>query len=83
MRIEATSVSSISDLKRSPAQVISEAEEGAVAILNHNKPVAYVVAAAMYEKMIDLIEDLQDATLVRAREGEPTTEYTIEQLRDL
>jgi len=83
MRIEATTVSSISDLKRSPAQVITEAEDGPVAILNHNKPVAYVIAAAAYEKMIDLIEDLQDAALVHAREGEPATEYTIEQLRDL
>tara|TARA_R110000868_G_scaffold244177_1_gene500332 strand:- start:2639 stop:2890 length:252 start_codon:yes stop_codon:yes gene_type:complete len=83
MRIEASIVSSISDLKRSPAHVISEAEEGAVAILNHNKPVAYVIAAAAYEKMIDLIEDLQDAAMVREREGEPATEYSIEQLRGL
>jgi antitoxin StbD len=83
MRIASKSVSSISELKRAPNQVISEAEEGPVAILNRNRPVAYRVTAAAYEKMIDLIEDLQDAALVRAREGESVTEYSIEQLRDL
>lgn len=81
MRIEASDVSSISELKRSPASIIADAAQGPVAIPSRNKPVAYLVTAAAYEKMIDLIEDLQDAAMVREREGAPATQYTMEQLR--
>ena len=50
---------SISELKKSPAQIIKNAnnENEAVAILNHNVPSAYLVPRELYEKMIDIIDD--------------------------
>lgn len=59
-RISASTVFSISELKKAPARVVAEAAEGAVAILSHNKPVAYVLDAQFYEAMIDRLEDLED-----------------------
>jgi len=76
-------VSSISELKRSPGRVIEEAADGAVAILNRNKPVAYVLDPASYERMLDLLEDYEDMKKVIEREGQPATYVTLEQLDEL
>ncbi len=48
---------SISELKKSPANLIKEAKNEAVAILSHNVVNAYLVPNALYEKMIDIIDD--------------------------
>lgn len=79
-RISAQAVSSISDLKKSPARVIAEAGEGAVAILSHNKPVAYLLDAAFYEAMIDRLEDLEDMKKVVERQDQPVTYVDLEDL---
>jgi antitoxin StbD len=48
---------SISDLKRNPAAVIEAARSQQVAILNRNKPVAYVIAPYVWEYLCDLVLD--------------------------
>jgi antitoxin StbD len=48
---------SISDLKRNPAAVIEAARSQQVAILNRNKPVAYVIAPHVWEYLCDLVLD--------------------------
>ncbi len=48
---------SITELKKSPTQLLKESGEEAIAILNHNVPSAYLVPSALYEKMIDIIDD--------------------------
>ena len=58
---------SISELKKSPSSLIEEAGGEAVAILNHNKPSAYLVPSALYEKMMDIIDDYDLAREVRER----------------
>ena len=55
--ILATQTASISELKKSPTQVIKEAKDEAVAILVHNVPSAYLVPSSLYEKMLDIIDD--------------------------
>lgn len=60
---------SISELKRNPSQLISDAEGEAVAILNHNKPTAYLVPAETYERMSELLEDMELAQIVQEREA--------------
>jgi len=83
-RIAASQVSSISELKRSPARVIEDAvEEGAVAILSHNKPVAYLVDTETYEAMLDRLEDYEDLKKVIARQGQPVTYVALDELDDL
>ncbi len=58
---------SISELKKSPSSLIEKAGEEAVAILNHNKPSAYLVPSALYEKMIEIIDDYYLAQEVKER----------------
>ena len=66
-QILANYTASISELKKSPSSVIEDAGGEAVAILNHNKPSAYLVPSALYEKMMDIIDDYNLAKEVRER----------------
>ncbi len=65
---------SISNLKANPAAVIAEAQLRQVAILNRNKPVAYMIAPHVWEYLCDLVEDqalLREAEEALAEGGEP------------
>jgi len=48
---------SISNLKANPAAVIAEAQSRQVAILNRNKPVAYLIAPHVWEYLCDMLAD--------------------------
>lgn len=69
---------SISDLKRNPSAVIAEARKRQMAILNRGKPVAYVVSPEVWEYLCDLLEDEQDAKLVRKRLQSPARRIRVE-----
>lgn len=56
---------SISELKKSPTELIKNAGNEAVEILNHNVTSAYLVPSALYENMMDIIEDYQLSTDVK------------------
>lgn len=58
---------SISELKKSPSQILKEAGNEAVAILNHNVPSAYLVPSELYEKMMDVMDDYYLSKLVEER----------------
>lgn len=61
---------SISELKRNPSSLLSQASGSPIAILNHNKPAAYLVPAETYEALMDMIEDYELAKLVEERRGD-------------
>ncbi|MBN8765503.1 MAG: type II toxin-antitoxin system prevent-host-death family antitoxin [Thiobacillus sp.] len=63
---------SISELKKNPTAVIDEADGFPVAVLNHNRPAAYLVPAAAFEAMMEKLDDIELAKLVKEREHEPT-----------
>jgi antitoxin StbD len=63
---------SISELKKNPTAVIEKAGGFPVAVLNHNKPAAYLVPAAAFEAMMEKLDDIELAKLVRERENEPS-----------
>jgi antitoxin StbD len=63
---------SISELKKNPTAVIDGAEGFPVAVLNHNKPAAYLVPAAAFEAMMEKLDDIDLARLVKERAHEPT-----------
>lgn len=75
--IHATQSVGISELKLNPTAVIEGADGGAVAILNRNKPVAYLLPADQYEALLDPLEDYELADIVRARQNEPLIEVDI------
>ncbi len=62
---------SVTELKRSYASILAEAVEEPVVVLNHNRPEAYLVPAATYERLLAHLEDLQDAQTVRERQAGP------------
>lgn len=71
---------SISDLKKNPSAVIAAAGGSPVAILNRNTPAAYLVPAAAWEAMLDRLDDIELARIVREREGEVGVEVAIDDL---
>ncbi|MFK3775053.1 type II toxin-antitoxin system Phd/YefM family antitoxin [Pseudomonas sp. NPDC089406] len=71
---------SITDLKKDPMGTMRKAHGETVVILNRNEPAFYAVPPERYEAMMDLIDDLQLAELVRQRLGEPTVKVDIDEL---
>jgi antitoxin StbD len=71
---------SITELKRNPSAVIAEAGDEAVAVLTHNKPSAYLVPAATYRRLLERLEDLELAELVRARAKERKVRIKLDDL---
>jgi antitoxin StbD len=61
---------SISELKKNPSALIEESEGEPIAILNHNRPTAYLVPAATYEAIMERLEDYQLGLLVNKRQNE-------------
>jgi antitoxin StbD len=57
----------ITELKKNPSAVIREAGSDVVVVLHHNKPSAYLVPAATYEALMDVLDDLQLAVIVKKR----------------
>ena len=52
----ATRSVSITELKRSPSAIIEQAGNEAVAVLNHNRPAAYLLPAATYEAILNRLD---------------------------
>ncbi len=61
---------SISELKKNPTALLNEADGSAIAILNHNKPAAYLVPAETYEWLMDVVDDYELARVVEARRAD-------------
>ena len=71
---------SVTELKRNFADIIKQADECPVAILNHNRPEAYLLPAAYYERLMAYLEDLEDANLVQERANGPFVEVSLDEL---
>ncbi len=61
---------SISELKKNPSALIEQSEGEPIAILNHNKPTAYLIPAETYELLLERIEDYQLGLFIRERQNE-------------
>ena len=61
---------SISELKKNPSALIDQSEGEPIAILNHNKPTAYLVPAETYEELMKRLEDYQLGFIVKERQNE-------------
>ena len=71
---------SVSELKKNPSAVMSGAQGGAVAVLNHNRVMAYRVPTDVYEAMMERLDDLDLAELVKARSQETPTPVSLDDL---
>lgn len=61
---------SISELKKNPSALLNEADGSTIAILNHNKPAAYLVPAETYEQLMDLLDDYELSKIIESRRNE-------------
>lgn len=61
---------SISELKKNPSRLIEQADGEAVAILNHNKPTAYLIPAQTYEWISSMLEDQELREIIQQRDEE-------------
>jgi antitoxin StbD len=73
---------SITELKKSPTQLLNEAGDEAIAILNHNIPSAYLVPSSLYEKMMDIIDDyyLLQTAKERLNDSEKSVRVELDEL---
>jgi antitoxin StbD len=55
--IMANYTASITELKKSPTQILENAGDEVVAILNHNVASAYLVPSKTYEKLMEMLDD--------------------------
>ena len=61
---------SITELKKNPQALINNAHGEAIAVLNRNKPTAYIVPVETYEKLMDVAEDLELGRIIEERKAE-------------
>ena len=78
--ILADNSTSISELKKNPMAVVDQADGFPVDVLNRNQPAFYCVPADAYEAMMDKLEDIELAALVKERESQPEIEVSIDDL---
>ena len=69
---------SISELKRNPSALIEQSDGEPIAILNHNKPTAYLIPAATYEELLDSMEDYQLGIIVKERQNEKISAIAVD-----
>lgn len=68
---------SISELKKNPSALLSQANGSSIAVLNHNKPAAYLIPAETYEAIMEMIEDYELGKLVEERRHERGEAVTV------
>jgi len=76
----ATATVSISDLKKNPSDIIKRSQGAPVAILNHNRPTAYLVPAAAFERMVEQLDDQYLIQLVKDRQLERSVKVSLDEL---
>lgn len=71
---------SVSELKKNPSAVMSGANGGAVAVLNHNRVMAYMVPTDVYEAMMERLDDMDLAEVMKARSNETAIPVSLDDL---
>jgi antitoxin StbD len=79
-RVEARVAVSVSDLKKSPSAVMEDAAGETVAVLNHNRVMAYMVPAGTYEAMMERLDDLALVDLIQSRADEVPVRVSLNDL---
>ena len=79
-RIEAEIAVSVSELKKNPSAIVDGARGGTVAILNHNRVMAYMVPADTYEAMMDALDDQALVEIARTRADERGAPVSLDDL---
>jgi antitoxin StbD len=73
-------VASISDLKANPMATVNSAGGQTVAILNRNQPAFYAVPAEAYERLMEVMDDIELAKIVRERSNQEAIKVSLDEL---
>jgi antitoxin StbD len=79
-QILADATVSVSELKKNPMAAVEGAEGFPLAVLNRNQPAFYCVPAAAYEALMDKLEDMELAEIVRQRQEDDVVKVSIDEL---
>ncbi|KTC32780.1 MAG: type II toxin-antitoxin system prevent-host-death family antitoxin [Pseudomonas sp.] len=71
---------SVSELKKNPSAVLNGAQGGPVAVLNHNRVMGYMVPAEVFEALMERLDDLELAEIIRARSQETPIPVSLDDL---
>jgi antitoxin StbD len=71
---------SISEFAKNGGAVLRDTQAGPVAVVDNNRIRAYLVSADLYEAMLDRLDDVYLATLIRARNQETGEPISLEDL---
>ena len=71
--ILANYTASITELKKSPTQLLEQSKNEAIAILNHNVVNAYLVPSQLFEHMMEIIDDYHLAKEAQERMAQNCT----------
>ena len=74
---------SISNLKKNPMAAIAAAEGLPLAILNRNKPAAYLVPAKAWEAIMEQLDDMELVRIAQERWDQPSIRVDIDDLANL
>lgn len=77
-KIYAPTAVSMTDLRR--AKIADIVSDSPVAVLNHNRPAAYLVSASYYEALLDQVENVELSKIVKERRGGKTVKVSLEDL---
>lgn len=78
--IYARTTVSMTDLRRNPSGILEVAGDMPIAVLNHNKPAAYLLSAKAYEALLDRLDDAELMKVVKKRQGGKTVKVNLEDL---
>ncbi len=79
-KIYAETTVSMTDLRRDPKSIMEIVGDLPVAVLNHNKPAAYLLSANAYEALLEKIDDIELAKIAKERRGGKTVKVSFEDL---
>ena len=78
--IYARTTVSMTDLRRNPSGILEDAGDSPIAVLNHNKPTAYLLSAKAYEALLERLDDAELTKIVKQRQGGKRVKVTLEDL---
>ncbi len=80
--IHAGKTASISEFKKNPQALIDAAEGESIALLNRNKTSAYIVPPEIYERLLEIAEDMELGKIFEERKHEmgDAVEVSIDEL---
>lgn len=78
--IYARTTVSMTDLRRNPSGILEDAGDFPVAVLNHNKPAAYLLSAKAYEALLERLDNAELTKIVEERRGGKRVKVSLEEL---